>query len=104
MILPERGNPLPSSLDAVQRLAAAPQSLKSYDTLAGAAMMRRTGRAFDAPLRGDKAATLLSARRAADAEDRVGLQLKEFYQSLLRQPVPDRFVALLDTLEAQDAR
>lgn len=102
MILPERGNPLPFSHDAGQRLAAAPQSLKSYDALAGAAMMRRTGRAFDAPLRGDKAATLLSARRTAD--DRVGLQLKEFYQSLLQQPVPDRFVALLDSLEAQEAR
>lgn len=102
MILPERGNPLPA-LEAGQRAAAAPQSLKTYDALAGSAMMRRTGRAFDAPLRGDAAATLLASRRAAEAEDRVGRQLKDFYQSLMRQPVPDRFVALLDSLEAQDA-
>jgi hypothetical protein len=102
MILPERGNPLPA-LEAGSRAAAAPQSLKNYDALAGSAMMRRTGRAFDAPLRGDASATLLAARRGAEAEDRMGRQLNDFYQALLRQPVPERFVALLDTLEAQDA-
>jgi Anti-sigma factor NepR len=101
MILPENSTPFPAP-DAGQRIA--PQSLKTYDTLAGAALLRRTGRSFGAPLRGDTNATLLSARRGAEAEDRIGRQLKDFYQSLLQEPVPDRFVALLDSLEAQDAR
>jgi hypothetical protein len=103
MILTETGNPLPA-LDAGQRGAAAPQTVKNYDTLARSAMMRRAGRGFDAPLRGDANAMLLAARRSAEAEDRVGRQLKDFYQSLLQQPVPDRFVALLDSLEAGEAR
>lgn len=103
MILPEHGK-LHAALDAGKGMAAGPQSLKHYDNLAGSAMMRRSGRAFDAPLRGDKAATLLATRRGAKADDRVGQQLKEFYQSLLQQPVPERLVTLLDSLEAQDAR
>lgn len=103
MILPEQGKQLPA-LDAGKRIATGPQSLKNYDTLAGSAMMRRTGRAFDAPLRGDRSATLLTERRGADTEDRMGRQLKEFYQSLLQQPVPERLISLLDTLEAQEAR
>jgi hypothetical protein len=93
MILPETATPLPS-----QEIS---QRMKTYDALAGSAMLRRAGRA--APLRGDATATLLAARRAADADDRLGRQLQDFYQSLVRQPVPDRFVALIDALEAQDA-
>jgi hypothetical protein len=103
MILPEHGKPLPA-LDAGKRMASGPQSLKNYDNLSGSAMMRRTGRAFDAPLRGDKAATLLATRRGAATEDRTGRQLEEFYQSLLQQPVPAHLIALLDSLEAQEAR
>lgn len=103
MILPEHGKPL-SAHDAGKRIATGSQSLKNYDTLSGSALMRRTGRAFDAPLRGDKAATLLASRRGAETEDRMGRQLKEFYQSLLQEPVPARLVALLDTLEAREAR
>jgi Anti-sigma factor NepR len=58
---------------------------------------RRPGRAAARRRHGD------AARRAADADDRLGRQLQDFYQSLVRQPVPDRFVALIDALEAQDA-
>lgn len=103
MILPEHGKPLPA-LDAGKRMGAGARSLENYDNLAGSAMMRRTGRAFDAPLRGDKSATMLAARRAPEADDRLGRQLKDFYQSLLQQPAPERFVALLDSLEAEGAR
>lgn len=103
MIMPEHGKPLPA-VDAGKRMAGGPQSLKNYDNLSGSSMMRRAGRAFDAPLRGDKSATLLATRRTAEAEDRVSRELGQFYQSLLQEPVPQRLIALLDSLEAQGTR
>ncbi|QGM96273.1 NepR family anti-sigma factor [Methylocystis parvus] len=76
---------------------------RGYDELSGAALLRRSGKsaAISAPLRGDKAATLLSARNKVEAQDRIGRELSNFYQSMLREPVPERFVALIDALEAQ---
>lgn len=76
-------------------------ALKAYDTLAGAELIRRAGKARHAPLRGDKAATLLASRRAQEAEDRLGRQLTDYYQAMLREPVPDRIKALVEALDAQ---
>ena len=73
---------------------------KGYDDLAGSSVLRRAGKAAEAPLRGDKATTLLAARRKAEGDDRVTRELQSFYQSIVREPVPDRFVALIGALEA----
>jgi hypothetical protein len=77
----------------------------SYDKLAGSALLRRAGRAAGAtaPLRGDQAATLLASRDRKAAADQVGRQLSDFYEAILRQPVPDRILALVDALEAKQA-
>jgi hypothetical protein len=77
---------------------------KTYDDLAGSAMLRRVAKsaARSAPLRGDQTSTLLAARSRPETEDRLGRKLREFYQKMLREPVPERFVALLDTLESKD--
>jgi hypothetical protein len=73
----------------------------SYDTLAGSALLRRAGRGAAAPLRGDQAATLLAARGREVAADQIGRQLTDFYDAILRQPVPDRILALVDALDAK---
>lgn len=75
--------------------------LRPYDNLAGAEAMRRTSKASGAALRGDQLSTLLASRRATEAQDRVGRQLKDYYQTMLREPVPDRILALVEALEAQ---
>lgn len=76
---------------------------KGYEDRAGAAHLRRSGKsaATSAPLRGDKGATLLAARHKVEPDDRVGRDLREFYQTILREPVPERFVTLVEALEAQ---
>jgi glycerol-3-phosphate O-acyltransferase len=74
---------------------------KAYDSLAGSAMMRRAGKASGAPLRGDQAAALLAARRAKDAQDQLGRQLKEYYHAMLSEPAPARLTALVEALAAQ---
>jgi hypothetical protein len=75
---------------------------KGYDDLAGSSVLRRTGKsaASETPMRGDKTTTLLAARRKVETDERVGRQLRDFYQSIMREPVPERFVALLGSLEA----
>jgi len=70
---------------------------RAYDDLAGLRLLRRARRA--AP-----PATLLSAREKADAEDRISRQLRDFYQSLTREPVPERFMQLIADLEAGNKR
>ncbi|PPD46116.1 MAG: hypothetical protein CTY15_01690 [Methylocystis sp.] len=77
-------------------------SRKGYDGLAGASVLRRTGKAAPADSlgRGDPTATIMAARRRGDAEDRVARQLRDYYQTLTREPVPHSIVALLDSLEA----
>ncbi|WP_457795787.1 NepR family anti-sigma factor [Methylocystis sp. S23] len=92
----------PSDLGG-SRGAPAHGARKTYDDLAGSALLRRSGKnaAGGAPLRGDQAATLLAARRKNEGDDRIGRELRDFYQTMLREPVPERFVALVDALEAQ---
>lgn len=80
--------------------ASAPR--KSYDGLAGATALRRAGKAAGPDLRGDQAASPLAARRRTDpAKDRAARELTDYYQAILRQPIPARFTRLLDALEAQ---
>lgn len=75
---------------------------KIYDDLAGSALLRRAGKASVSPARlGDQGTTLLASRRKSEPEDRVGAQLRNFYQTLLREPVPERLVALVEGLESQ---
>lgn len=38
------------------------------------------------------------------AQDHIGRQLRAVYDDVLSQPVPDRFLALLDQLDQQKAR
>ncbi|WP_442756468.1 NepR family anti-sigma factor [Methylocystis sp. JAN1] len=77
---------------------------KAYDDRAGSAMLRRTGKgaATVAPLRGDQGSALLAARRKTETEDRLGRQLRDYYQTMLREPVPERLVALVQSLDERD--
>lgn len=94
MTFSEIGNPSSLSKPVKRR----PQKL--YDGLAGSAVLRRAGKAGKAaPLRGDPATTILAARARTEPEDRISQQLKDFYQSILREPVPERIVQLVADLE-----
>jgi hypothetical protein len=66
-----------------------------YDDRAGATLLRRTGKAARAALRGDPAETLISARRKGETPDALGRQLRGYYQTLLNEPAPERFVTLV---------
>ncbi len=83
--------------------AKSPGALKSYDNLAGSESIRRAAKASGAILRGDQVSTLLTTRRSKEARDRLGRQLTDYYQAMLREPVPDRIMALVAELEAQQA-
>lgn len=37
------------------------------------------------------------------ANDMIGRKLREYYDEVAKQPVPDRFTALLDALESKSA-
>ncbi|WP_424363305.1 NepR family anti-sigma factor [Methylocystis parvus] len=76
---------------------------KAYDDRAGAAVLRRAGKsAPTAALRGDQGSALLAARRKTETEDRLGRQLRDFYQKMLREPVPERLVELVQSLDEKD--
>lgn len=82
----------------------AQNAIAPYDKLAGSTLMRRTGKAAGAaPLRGDQRAALLASRRANDADGRLGRELADYYEAILRQPVPERILALVEALAAQQA-
>ncbi|GLI92395.1 NepR family anti-sigma factor [Methylocystis echinoides] len=81
--------------------AKAPKAARPYDNLAGAEMMRRAAKARGATLRGDQHSTLLASRRANESQDRLCRQLKDYYQTMLREPVPDRILALVEALDAR---
>ena len=74
---------------------------KPYDERAGATVLRRAGKAVRPDLRGDQTAALLAARRKEPVRALVASDLNDFYQAMLREPVPTRFIKLLDALEAQ---
>ncbi len=76
-------------------------SLKSYDNLAAAEIIRRTGKSGGSGLRGDQVSTILAPRPTQDIQDKLGSQLTDYYQAILREPVPDRIMALVESLEAQ---
>lgn len=104
MNLLDRGN-VYSPSDAGGARGAQSGARKSYDTLAGSAVLRRAGKAATGiPLRGDQVAALLAARHKTEFEDRIGNQLRAYYQSMLREPVPERLVALVDALAAEAPR
>ncbi len=99
----EFGNVLgPSDLGGSRSLPAT-GGLKAYDDLAGSTLLRRTGKsaAMGAPRRSSKASTLVAARRKSDADDTLNRQLRDFYQTMLREPAPEKLVALVDALAAQ---
>lgn len=77
---------------------------KAYDDRPGATMLRRAAKSASilAPLRGDQASALLAARRKTEVEDRLGGQLREFYQKMLREPVPESLVKLVESLDTKD--
>ncbi|MGE5389038.1 MAG: NepR family anti-sigma factor [Hyphomicrobiales bacterium] len=76
-------------------------SLKSYDNLATAELIRRTGKSSGSALRGDQVSTILASRRRQEVQDKLGRQLTDYYQAVLREPVPHRIMALVEALEAQ---
>ncbi len=97
------GRPSPNDLGAAR--GAKGKALTSYDSLAGSSMLRRAGKADPTDgLRGDQASRLLAARRREVATDPLGRQLAEFYQEILRQPVPARILDLVEALDAQHSR
>lgn len=98
MNLLEFGRP---QIGKATKASKAHSSLKSYDNLAAAELIRRTGKSNAAALRGDQVSTILASRRTQDAQDRLGRQLTDYYQAILREPVPDRIMALVEALEAQ---
>jgi hypothetical protein len=95
-----------SPSDAGGARGAATSPRKAYDDLAGSTLLRRAGKSAvaNAPLRGDPASTILASRRKSETDDRVSRQLRDFYQTMLREPVPERLIALVDALEARDRR
>lgn len=101
MNLLELGSLLSPS-DAGATRTAAPR--KAYDDRAGAAVLRRAGKAAPtaSPLRGDQGSALLAARRKTETEDRLGRQLRDFYQKMLREPVPEKLVELVESLDKKD--
>jgi hypothetical protein len=78
------------------RPAKAHNTLKSYDRLAAAELVRRTGKS-----RGDQISTVLAPPLAQQAQDRLGRELSDYYQAILREPVPERIMALVEALEAR---
>ncbi len=83
-------------------LAGARGARSAYDDLAGSALLRRVGKAtIGSTLSGDQRAALLSTRRRNLWEDRIGVLLREFYSSKLREPVPERLIALVEALAAK---
>ncbi len=87
------------------RVTRRSNAVKSYDSLAGSALLRRAGKAAGSnALPGDQASKLLAARRNESCADQLGRELLNFYEDLLRQPIPDRILALVDALDAQGRR
>ncbi|RTL90049.1 MAG: hypothetical protein EKK29_01525 [Hyphomicrobiales bacterium] len=106
MNLLEFGKPRgPNDLVAPQ-VTKGPGSIKSYDSLAGSALLRRAGKAAGAktPLRGDQASNLIASRRKEAPLDQLGRELSNYYEFLLSQPIPERLVALVEALDARPGR
>lgn len=106
MNLSELGKSLgPADLGAA-RVAKRPTALKSYDSLAGSALLRRAGKAAGtrAPLHGDQASALLASRYKEAPTDQLGRQLSDFYEAMLREPIPERILALVEALDARQSR
>jgi hypothetical protein len=52
------------------------------------------------------AKTMMTSAAKGDslpANDMIGRKLREYYDEVAKEPVPDRFKALLDALESQSA-
>jgi hypothetical protein len=73
---------------------------RAYDERPGASFLRRIDKSGTStvPLRGDQPSTLLAARRKKEVDDRVNGELRDYYQSVLRAPVPERLVSVVDAL------
>ncbi len=97
----EFGTVLGSNDLAGARNPQAPAARASYDNRSGSALLRRSGKAapFDAPLRGDQRSALLASHRKP-VDDRAFQQLRDYYQALLREPVPERLTELVEALAA----
>jgi hypothetical protein len=106
MNLSEFGTVLSPSDLGGSRSARTSRGRNAYDELSGAAVLRRAGKAaaLGAPLRGDQASALIAARRKGEADDRLGLQLREFYRNLLSEPAPERLVSVVEELAAGRGR
>lgn len=93
--------PLLLQSDADGSRSASPR--KAYDDLAGSTVLRRAGKsaARVVPLRGDKGSTRPAARQKIEGEDRLSRELREFYQAMLREPVPQPLLALVNALGAK---
>lgn len=105
MNLLESGKSFGPNDQGAPRVAKRPNAIKSYDGLAGSALLRRAGKAAGSnALRGDPASMLLAARRKESCADQLGRELLTFYEGLLRQPIPDRILALVEALDAQNGR
>lgn len=52
--------------------------------------------------KGDKSATGLVFKLDDSAQQMIGQQLKAVYSEIVRQPIPDQFLKLLDELERKE--
>jgi hypothetical protein len=80
--------------------------VKAYDDLAGSRLLRHAGKAD--PLEKtpwcDLTPTILADPAKTGPEDKLDRQLRNFYQSLTREPVPERFIQLVSALESEKKR
>ena len=88
---------------AAPQIAKARNAVRPYDNLAGSAMLRRTAKAAASkPVGGALPGSgLLASRLKELAVDQLGRELSNFYESILRQPVPKEILALVEALDTQ---
>lgn len=69
--------------------------------------MARDHRTKSRAEKGSKTVTTMTTSAAKanslQANDMIGRKLREYYDEVAKQPVPDRFMALLDALESKSA-
>lgn len=70
----------------------------------GLAILTRNKKTPDRPADGQRPADVPRSQRplSADLQAHIGVRLKAFYDSVLSEPIPDRFSELLDRLDAAD--
>jgi hypothetical protein len=56
------------------------------------------------PVIGPRPASVFSGVSTDDVQGQIGLRLRAVYETIVSEPVPDRFKALLETLDCSNQR